>query len=167
VFRGLIDDAKSAVGDVVARYATRAAIGVVFAVAIGFAVSAIVMQLVDRFGAIPALWMIAGGFAVIGIVAVVLEGLREKQQDTADKEAEKHDTEQVAGSAASEAAMQLPIALLGSLLSGPAGPISALSIMRFLGRNLPLVVLMIGIGMLVWPTGPVSGDSTGQDEAAA
>jgi hypothetical protein len=48
--------------------------------------------------------------------------------------------------------MQLPIAVLGSLLSGPAGPISALSIVRFLGRNFALVVLLVGIGMLVWPT---------------
>lgn len=165
MFRGLIDDAKSAVGDVVARYATRAAIAVIFAVAVGFAVSAIVVQLVDRFGTITALWMIAGGFAVIGIVALVIEGLREKHQETADKVAEQHDTEQVAASAASEAAMQLPIAVLGSLLSGPAGPISALSIVRFLGRNFPLVVLIVGIGMLVWPTN-ATADGARQDEAA-
>ena len=53
MFSGMIDEAKAAVQELLARVATRAAIGVVFMIAIGFAIAALTMQLVDRFGELP------------------------------------------------------------------------------------------------------------------
>jgi hypothetical protein len=51
-----------------------------------------------------------------------------------------------------QAVVQTPIALLGALFSVPGGPASALSIARVLGRNFPLVLLLVMIGTLFWPT---------------
>ncbi len=151
MFRGLINDAKSAFGEVLARYATRAIIGVLFAVAAGFAVAAITVQLVASFGAITAFWMLAGGFAVIGLIGIAVENLRETTVDAQANEAVRQDTESVATAAAAEAVLQLPIALLGSVVTSSAGPLSVLGLLRFLGRNFSLVVLVALVAMLFWP----------------
>ena len=72
------------------------------------------------------------------------------------------DTGEVVSEAAAQAAVQTPIALLGALLSMPGGGSSALSVARLLGRNFPLVLLLVMIGALFWPTeetGPAGADA--------
>ena len=66
----------------------------------------------------------------------------------------------VVGEAAAQAVVQTPVALLGALLSMPGGVASALSIARVLGRNYPLVLLLLMIGALFWP----SDDAGSSDE---
>ena len=152
MFRGLINDAKSAAVAVVAKYAARMTVAVPFLVAVGFATAAITLHLVDRFGAINAYWMVAGGFTAIGLVAAVVVGVREQEDVVADAKAEKADTAEVATDTAAQAAVQLPIALLGSLLASPAGPVSAMGITRMIGRNLPLVAMVAMLAVLFWPS---------------
>ena len=53
--------------------------------------------------------------------------------------------------ATAQAVMQVPIALLGTVLSTAGGATSALSAARVLGRNVPLVLLLAMIGALFWP----------------
>ena len=74
MFRGLINDAKSAAGSLIARYLARASVAVPFIVAIGFGVAAITLLLVERFGAINAYLMVAGGFTVIGFITEAAAG---------------------------------------------------------------------------------------------
>jgi hypothetical protein len=62
--------------------------------------------------------------------------------------------------ATAQAVVQTPIALLGALVSMPGGAASALSIARLLGRNFPLVLLLVLIGALFWP----SDDAEASDE---
>jgi hypothetical protein len=50
MFRGLINDAKSAAGSVVAKYAARASVAVPFFIALGFATAAVTLMLVEQFG---------------------------------------------------------------------------------------------------------------------
>ncbi len=151
MFRGLIDDAKTAAGDVASRFATRAAVAALFIVAIGFALAAITVQLVNHFGAITAYVMIAGAFAGLGVVGLVVLNLREGKEQEGDAKAEATDTADVASSAAADAAVQLPIALLGSLLASPAGPASAMGIARFIGRNFALILILGLFAILFWP----------------
>ena len=77
-FRGLINDAKSAVGNLVLKYFTRAAVAVSFLIAIGFAVAAIASMLVERFGAVTGYWIVAGGMTAIGIIAAHAVSVREQ-----------------------------------------------------------------------------------------
>jgi hypothetical protein len=162
VFRGLINDAKAAAGAVVARYAARASVAIPFVLAAGFALAAITLTLVERFGSIAAYWMVAGGCTAIGLVAALVVSIKEQEAEVADAEAEKADTAEVATDAAAQAAVQLPLALLGTLLTSPAGPTSAAGMLRLLGRNLPLVLLLVAIGFLMWP----AGSADAQSEAA-
>jgi hypothetical protein len=148
MFRGLINDAKSAAGEVVLRQMARASVAVPFLVAIGFATAAVTIMLVQRFGSVAAYWMVAAGFTAIGIAAVIAVRVRERNQAMADKAAEAADTAGVASGAATQAMAQAPLALLGTLMSSTAGPASALALIRMLGRNLPLVLLLVVIGAL-------------------
>lgn len=161
MFRGLINDAKSAISDVVARSATRVAIAVPFLVALGFATAAITLHLIDRFGAVNAYWMLAVGFAVVGLLAALTVGVR--MSDDAPVEAPPAGLN--LSDAAASTATQLPIAALGALISGPLGPAASLRIVRMLARNLPLVVFMALIAMLFWPVDKASDADAGSSRA--
>lgn len=153
MFRGMIDEAKAAVHEVMARVATRAVIGVVFMVAIGFAIAALTMQLVDRFGGVTASWIIAGGFAVLGLIGLAIANVHDRRQDERKLEDERQAeaASPSMGEATSKAAMQLPLALVGSLLTTASGFISPLTLLRFLGRNAALVAFGSMLAVLLWP----------------
>jgi hypothetical protein len=146
VFQGIINNAKAAAGSMVANYAVRASVAVPFIVALGFAITAVTLMLTERFGHQNAYFMVAGGFTVIGLLAALV--VRTKEHDEVTAEAHAAD---VATDTAAAAAVQMPLALLGILFSSPVGPSSILSLVRGIGRNLPLVLLLAGIGMLFWP----------------
>jgi hypothetical protein len=152
VFRRLINDAKAAVVSVTLKYAARASVAVPFVIAIGFAIAAITAMLVQRFGSIAAYWMMAGGLAAIGIVAAVVVSVKEHEEEVAEEQAAKEETAAAATDAAAQALVQVPVALLGALMSMPGGASSAMRFARILGRNLPLVLLLVMIGALFWPT---------------
>ena len=156
MFRGLINDAKSAAGSIIARYLARASVAVPFLVAFGFATAAATVVLVDRFGSVAAYSMVAGGFTLIGLVAAFVVSVKEQEEEVADKTAEAHDTAEVSTEAAAQAAVQLPIALLGALFSTPGGATAAMGGARMLARNIPLVVLLALLAMLFWPTDPAA-----------
>lgn len=151
MFRGLINDAKSAVGAVIGKYVARASVAVPFLIAAGFAIAALTLVLVERFGAIRAYLILAAGFAVLGLVATLFVKVREEAEENAEAEAERNDTPSVAAEAATQAAVQAPLALLGALFSTPLGPSASLGMVRAAGRNLPLIALLGLIVLLFWP----------------
>jgi hypothetical protein len=152
MFRGLINDAKSAAGSLIAKYLARASVAVPFVVALGFATAAITFMLVDRFGAITAYWIVAGGFTLIGLVATLAVTVKEQEEEVAEHQAEQTDTAGVATDAAAQAAAQAPLALLGALLSTPLGPGTIAGGMKMVVRNIPLVVLLALMALLFWPS---------------
>jgi uncharacterized membrane protein len=151
VFAGLINQAKSAVTGLLFKYVARASVAIPFVIALGFALAAITAMLVERFGHVAGYWMVAGGLALVGLVAVLIVSVKEHEEEVAEQEAEKADTEEVVSEATAQAMVQAPLALLGALMTTPGGATSALSVARLLGRNLPLVLLLVMIGALFWP----------------
>jgi hypothetical protein len=152
LFAGLINQAKSAVSSVVLKYVARASVAVPFVIAVGFALAAITVMLVQRFGHATAYWLMAGGLALIGVIAAVVVSVKEHEEEVADQPAESTDTAGVVSDATKQAAMQAPLAVLGALFSAPGGASTALKAARVLGRNYPLVLLLVMIGALFWPT---------------
>src|ERR1700674_4353053 len=152
MFRGLINDVKSAAGSVIARYLARASVAVPFVVALGFATAAITFTLVDRFGAITGYWIVAAGFTLIGLVATLAITVKEQEEDVAEKKAEQTEAAGVTTDAAAQAAAQAPLALLGALISTPLGPSTVAGGMKMVVRNIPLVVLLALIALLFWPS---------------
>jgi hypothetical protein len=164
MFRGLINDAKSAAGSLVAKYLARASVAVPFVVALGFATAAVTLTLIERFGPIVASWIVAGGFIAIGLVATLVVAVKEQEEEVAEQQAEQTDTAGVATDAAAQAAAQMPLALLGAVLSTPFGPRTVAGGARLVARNIPLVVLLGLIALLVWPSEPATA---GAEEAEA
>jgi hypothetical protein len=158
MFKGLINDAKTAAGALVAKYLARVSVAVPFIAALGFATAATTVMLVERFGHIAAYWMVAGGFVLIGLIATLVVSVKEQEEEVAEQQAEARDTAEVGTDAAAQAAVQLPIALLGAIFSSPVvGSGAVAGGIRLLGRNIPLVILLAVLAMLFWPT--KSGDA--------
>jgi hypothetical protein len=151
VFAGLINHAKAAASHLVAKYAARASVAVPFVIALGFALAAIALMLVERFGHVTGYWIMAGGLAAIGIIASIIVSVKEHEEDVAEQKAEQADTKEVVSEATAEAMLQVPVALLGAVFTAPGGATTALAVARVLGRNYPLVLLLVLIGALFWP----------------
>jgi hypothetical protein len=161
MFRGLINDAKVAAGSLIGKYVARASVAVPFIVALGFGTAALAVFLVDRFGHLYAYIILAGGFAFIGLVAMLAVNAKEQEEEAADALAAKTDTKDVARDAAAQAAAQAPLAMLGALLASPAGPSTLAGSAKLVARNMPLVVLLALIGLLFWPVKPQqAGEAT-------
>jgi hypothetical protein len=152
VFAGLINQAKSAASHLVLKYVARASVAVPFVIAAGFALAALTVMLVERFGHVMAYWLVAGGLALIGVIASIVVSVKEHEEEVAEEQAAKTDTEEVVSAATAQALVQTPIALLGALFTMPGGAAGALGAARVLGRNWPLVLLLVTIGALFWPT---------------
>jgi hypothetical protein len=89
---------------------------------------------------------------LFGMVAALVVTVKEQEEEVAETQAEAEDTPAVA----KEVAMQAPLALLSALLASPMGPSSAFGIAKLLGRNLPLVLLLVIGGFLLWPRDPTA-----------
>lgn len=152
MFAGLMNQAKDAASGLVLKYVARASVAIPFLIALGFALAALTVMLVQQFGQVTAYWLMAGGLAVIGVVAAIGLAAKEQEEEVAQQEAEQTDTAEVVSEAAAQAVMQAPLALMGSLLTAPGGAATAFKVAGVLGRNFPLVLLLLLIGVLLWPT---------------
>ena len=136
MFAGLINRAKSAAGQLVLKYVARASVAVPFVIAAGFALAAITVMLVERFGHVMAYWLVAGGLALIGVVASIVVSIKEHGEEAAERQAGKIDTEELVSDATAEALVQTPIALLGALMTVPGGTSGALGAGAGVGTQL-------------------------------
>jgi hypothetical protein len=84
VFAGLINQAKSAASHLVLKCVARASVAVPFVIAAGFAIAAITVMLVERFGPVMAYWLVAGGLAAVGVIASIVVSAREHGEETAE-----------------------------------------------------------------------------------
>jgi hypothetical protein len=91
VFAGLINQAKSAASHLVLKYVARASVAVPFVIATGFAIAAITVMLVERFGHVTAYWLVAGGLAAMGFIASIVVSAREHGEEAAEQQAAKSD----------------------------------------------------------------------------
>ena len=148
MFRGLINDAKSAASSLVLKYVARASVAIPFVIALGFALAAVTVWVVNQYGYVTGYLLMAGGLAAVGVIAALVVSFKEHEEEVADEAAEAADTTNVA----TEVAAQAPLALLGALFTIPGGASSALKVAQVLGRNFPLVLLLVLTGALLWPS---------------
>jgi hypothetical protein len=163
MFAGLINQAKSAVSGLVLKYVARASVAIPFVIALGFIIAAITVMLVQRLGHATAYWMMAGGLVAIGVIAAIAVSVKEHEDEVAEAKSEASDTREVVNDAASQALTQAPIALLGTLVTAPGGITRVTRVAGILGRNYPLVLLLVLIGALFWPDGRQNQDLADAD----
>jgi hypothetical protein len=168
VFKGLIDDVKSAAAAFVVTYLARASVAVPFLVALGLATAAVGLELTERFGARNALWILAGGFCTVGLLAAFAVTMKEQQEEMEAAEEQQRGEAgigEMTSAAATQAATQLPAALLGALMQSPS--LAALPIERTLKRHMPVVVLVLLVVLLFWPTEQTEESDDREGESAA
>ena len=156
MFKGLINDVKAAAASFVGTYLARVSVAVPFLVALGFATAAIALELTERFGARNALWMLAGGFCAIGLLAAFAVTMKEQQEEMQAAEEQQRSEGgigEMTSAAASEAATQLPAALLSAFMQNPSGlsSLASLPVARTVSRHMPLLLLLLLVGLLLWP----------------
>ena len=83
MFRGLVNDAKAALSSLVLKYLARASVAAPFLISLGFALAATTLTLIERFGSLAAYRIMAGGLAVVGILAAVLVSAKEQDEELA------------------------------------------------------------------------------------
>jgi hypothetical protein len=147
-----MNQAKAAVSGIILKYVARASVAIPFVIALGFALAAAAAMLVQHFGHVAGYWIMAGSLAAIGVVAAVVVSVKEHEEEVAEEKAEQADTQGVVSDAAAQAITQAPIAALGTLFATPGGATTALKLAQILGRNFSLVLLLVMIGALSWPT---------------
>ena len=89
MFAGLINQAKGAASRLVLRYLARASVAIPFVIALGFALAAVSVMLVQRFGYVFGCWIMAGALALIGVIATIAVSITEQEEDLANKKADK------------------------------------------------------------------------------
>ena len=109
---GLLNSAKSAVSGLLLKYVARASVAIPFVIAAGFALAAGTAMLVERFGQITAYWLVAGGLAVVGVIAAAVVSAKEEIEEEAEQATEASDTGEVVRDAAAQAMVQAALGLL-------------------------------------------------------
>ena len=88
MFRGLINDAKSAASSLVLKYVARASVAIPFVIALGFALAALTVWLVNQYGYVTGYLLMAGGLAAIGVIAALVVSFKEHEEEVAEEAAE-------------------------------------------------------------------------------
>ncbi len=143
VFGKLLGYATSGITNVLAKYAVRASVAIPFVFAFAFGLAGLTVVLIEAFGYRDAYFLLAGGFAVLGVLAALAVWLKERKEERAATE-ESGAAAAVAATAA-ETAKQLPAAIA----AGTSGASSGFrDFARLASRNWPLV-LAAGIAILI------------------
>ena len=85
VLQGLINNVKSAAGSIAGKYAARASVAVPFIVALGFATAGTTLMLVEQIGHRNAYFIVASGFAAIGLLGAFIVSTSEKDEVIAEE----------------------------------------------------------------------------------
>jgi hypothetical protein len=132
-----MNQAKDAVSALVLKYVARASVAVPFVIALGFAIAAVSVMLVEHFGHVTAYWIMGPWLAAIGVIAAIAVTVKEHEEEVAAERAEASDTQEAVSDATSQAMVQAPLALLGALFTAPGGASTAIKVAGILGRNYP------------------------------
>jgi len=81
MFRGLINDAKSAASSLVLKYVARASVAIPFVIALGFALAALTAWLVTQYGYVTGYLLMAGGLAAVGVIAALVVSFKEHEEE--------------------------------------------------------------------------------------
>jgi small-conductance mechanosensitive channel len=158
MFKSLVGQAKRAVSDTADRLLGRAVVALFLLIAGAFATTALVIKLIETWGAVVGCLAVAALFALIGLItaSVIAAGERlQQEQEAAAAEAEEapQSTDFASGLASLTAADP------GSLITAAS---TAVTVLRLLGRNTVLVLLAMVAAAYLWSntSAPTSADAS-------
>jgi len=167
MFRWVINDVTSAAGSAVAKYAVRASVALPFLVGAAFLTAGLTLWLTDTYSALHACLIVGGGYVVLGLLAAMFVQNKEVADTAVQEHAAEAEREAAVSSVATAAAEQMPIALIGSLLSSQGAPDLLAGLAKGVGRNAPAVMLLAALGYLLWSEQSSESAATGVTGATA
>ena len=162
MFQGLLKRAERSLDSVVAKFVGRAMVAVPLLVAAGFATAALAVKLVTLYGHVTAYALMAALFAVIGLITMAIVAIEQRPaSETAATESEAS-----AGDTSEEATPDVAD-LFGpevrSVLAS-AAPVALPGMLRGVGRNLPLILVLAIIAVVIAHFGETSEDQAAQGQ---
>lgn len=167
MFQGLLKRAERSIDSAVTKVVDRALMTAPLVVAGAFATAALTVKLVELYGHVLAYAMMAGAFAVIGLItmAVLGTGNAKAAPESATPEAEQ--SKDASDDADAGPDMDLSALLTPELraILTSAAPIAVPGIARGVTKNLPLILLLTVVGYIVSRFAPTAAASHGSPEA--
>lgn len=148
MFGSLFRRAQATVDNAIGQIVNRAIVAIPFLVAAGFGTAAIAMRLNRELGPETASLVLAGAFAVLGILTAIVVFSRQERPTVASGEpgGEATNSETMAGADATMADVDREL-LMAALTT--AAPVAIPGLLRTLGRNLPLVAAVAAAAFLI------------------
>lgn len=148
MFQGLLKRAEHSIDQVIAKYMGRAMVAVPLLVAAGFATAALTVELVELYGSVTAYGVMAALFGVIGLatMAIVNAGTNHAAEASAT-EAEMTALPEQPPEAPTNAADLLTPELRALFAS--AAPMALPPVVRGIGKNLPLILILALVGFII------------------
>jgi hypothetical protein len=148
MFEGLVTRAQQSVDALVSKYVTRLVVTVPFLVALGFGTAAASVKMTEMYGSTTAHAIMAASFAGLGLVAAIAIGLSGPRAVPASAEQADGTQQEAAAGAQSKESALTPELLLTVL--GAAGPAAISPLIRLVVRNLPVVLLALILGYVLF-----------------
>ena len=140
MFEPLLERAKERVTNSFEKLVARGVVAIPFLIALGFATAALTVKVIELWGAAVGCLVVSALYLVAATVLAAFFLGKEEREDE-EVEAAQQQAEQASS-------------LLSLLQTDPLAALSALgtnvSILRMLGRNSPLLLMVLVVGIYLW-----------------
>ena len=143
MFGKLLGYATSGITNLLVKYAVRASVAIPFVFAFAFGLAGLTVVLIDAFGYRDAYFLLAGGFAALGVLAALAVWLKERSEESAASD--DSGTAGAVAATAADTAKQLPAAIAAGTSGASTG---FRDLATLASRNWPLVIAA-GIALLI------------------
>lgn len=157
MFGSLFRRAQATVDNAIGQIVNRAIVAIPFLVAAGFGTAAVAMRLNRELGSETGSLVLAGAFAVIGLITALVVHMKSEKPAAMGDEAEHEAAPDTATAAAEPGTSDIDRELVMAALT-TAAPIALPGLLRTLGRNLPLVAAIAAAAFVIArDNGPAAG----------
>jgi hypothetical protein len=167
MFQGLLKRAERSIDSAVTKVVDRALMAAPFVVAGGFATAALTVWLVEHYGQVTAYTLMAGAFALIGLITMAVLGMGNAAQASSESAAsEPEQTANASDDADAASDMDLTALLTPEVraILASAAPAAVPGIARGVTRNLPLILLLAVVGFVISRFTPTSSEPRSSSE---
>lgn len=168
MFQGLFQRAERSIDQAVSRIVARAMVAAPLLVAAGFATAAITVKLVELYGSVVAYGLMAALFAVISLITMAIVGIGSSTPAAEAQAAEEKPDDGAAPP--NEEPSSVDDLLTPEIRSvfASAAPIALPGVLRLVGRNLPLLLILAVAAYIISRFGePSDSPEASAEEKAA
>jgi hypothetical protein len=158
MFQPLLDHAKERVTSSIEKLVARGVVAIPFLIALGFATAALTIKAIELWGAVVGCLAVAALYLVAATVLAAFFLGKEERESEELEAAAKQQAEETSS-------------IMSLLQTDPVAALSALgtnvSILRMLGRNSPLLLMVLVVGIYLWTRSEAASKAASKEEQPA